>query len=134
MRFPNLIVKLTDEEFESIKAHTAIGARLLSEGHFKFVKLAEIIALFHHERWDGGGYPRGLRAGEIPLEGRIVAIADGFDALTHERPYKKAWTIQEAQSEIQKQGGRQFDPRVVEAFLRAQAAAISQITASKSVP
>ena len=109
--------KLTDEEFDIIKGHAAIGARLLSNGHSEFVQLAEIIALSHHERWDGRGYPQKLEAEAIPLEGRIVAIADVFDALTHERPYKKAWPAEEAQDEIDRQSGQQFDPRVVAAFL-----------------
>jgi len=81
--------KLTDEEFDIIKGHAAIGARLLANGHSEFVQLAEVIALSHHERWDGRGYPQRLEAEAIPLEGRIVAIADVFDALTNERPYKK---------------------------------------------
>ena len=108
--------KLTPEEFDIIKTHTTIGARLLSGGRSDFVRTAETIALSHHERWDGSGYPQGLAGENIPIEGRIVAITDVFDALTHERPYKKAWTIQDAQSEIQSQSARQFDPRVVEAF------------------
>jgi len=110
--------KLSDEEFDTIKGHAAIGARLLAEGRSSFVNIAEIIALSHHERWDGRGYPRGLREEEIPLEGRIVAIADVFDALTHERPYKKAWPSEAAREEIERQSGKQFDPRVVEAFLQ----------------
>ena len=110
--------KLTDEEFDIIKGHAAIGARLLSNGHSEFVQLAEIIAHSHHERWDGRGYPQKLKEEEIPLEGRIVAIADVFDALTNERPYKKAWPVEEARAEIEAQSGKQFDPRVVEAFLQ----------------
>ncbi len=110
--------KLTEEEFEIIKSHTAIGARLLAGGHSDFVKTAETIAISHHERWDGNGYPQRLKAEEIPLEGRIVAVTDVFDALTHERPYKKAWPVEEARAEIEKQSGKQFDPRVVEAFLQ----------------
>jgi len=109
--------KLTDEEFETIKEHAAIGARLLTNGHSKLVQLAEIIAHSHHERWDGRGYPQKLKEEEIPIEGRIVAIADVFDALTNERPYKKAWPVGEAQSEIEKQSGKQFDPRVAAALL-----------------
>ncbi len=110
--------KLTDEEFETIKTHAALGARLLAEGHSSFVNMAEIIARSHHERWDGRGYPQGLKEEEIPIEGRIVAIADVFDALTHERPYKKAWPVEEALAEIERQSGKQFDPRIVEAFLQ----------------
>jgi len=112
---------LTDEEFATMKTHTTIGMTLLSNGHSTLVKLAEQIALCHHERWDGTGYPRGLKGEATPREGRIVAIADVFDALTHARPYKKAWTVREALAEITNQSGRQFDPRVVEAFLKVQA-------------
>ena len=108
--------KLTPEEFAIIKTHTTIGARLLSGGRSDFVRLAETIALCHHERWDGNGYPQGLAGENIPIEGRIVAITDVFDALTHERPYKKAWTIEDARTEILSQSAKQFDPRVVEAF------------------
>jgi putative two-component system response regulator len=110
--------KLTDQEFDIIKGHAAIGARLLANGHSDLVRVAGIIAHSHHERWDGRGYPRKLEAEAIPLQGRIVAVADVFDALTHDRPYKKAWPVEEAQSEIEKQSGKQFDPRVVEAFLQ----------------
>jgi putative two-component system response regulator len=108
--------KLTDAEFEQIKTHTTIGARILLGSRGPVLRLAERIALTHHERWDGRGYPEGLSGEEIPLEGRIVAVADVFDALTHERPYKQAWPVQEAVAEVVSQAGRQFDPRVVDAF------------------
>ena len=100
-----------------MKTHAALGAKMLSGGRFPLLQLAEQIALTHHERWDGSGYI-GLREEAIPIAGRIVTVADVFDALTSERPYKKAWTIDEALAEIQHQNGRQFDPRVVEAFMR----------------
>jgi putative two-component system response regulator len=109
--------KLTPQEFESMKTHTKIGAQMLSGGRFPLLQLAEQIALTHHERWDGSGYI-GLHEEAIPIAGRIVTVADVFDALTSERPYKKAWPINEAVEEIQRQSGRQFDPRVVEAFLK----------------
>src|SRR6266487_3617120 len=109
--------KLTSEEFETMKTHAALGAKMLSGGRFPLLQLAEQIALTHHERWDGSGYI-GLREEAIPIAGRIVTVADVFDALTSERPYKKAWTIDEALAEIQYQNRRQFDPRVVEAFMR----------------
>ena len=112
--------RLTPEEFDIMKTHTVIGANVLANGRSELVKMAEVIALSHHERWDGAGYPHGLKGEEIPLEGRIVAIADVFDALTHERPYKKAWPVEEAIAEIQSQAGRQFDPRVITAFLEVQ--------------
>lgn len=109
--------KLTAEELERMKEHAALGAKMLSGGQFSLLQLAEQIALTHHERWDGTGY-MGLQGEAIPMAGRIVAVADVFDALTSERPYKKAWPIEEAIEEILRQSGRQFDPRVVEAFLK----------------
>jgi putative two-component system response regulator len=109
--------KLTPAEFEVVKQHTVIGARILSGGKFPLLQLAEEIALSHHERWDGAGYA-GLRGTEVPLAGRIVAVADVFDALTQQRPYKPAWPVAEAIGEIDRQRGRQFDPAIVDAFLR----------------
>lgn len=108
--------KLTDEEFEQMKAHTTIGAEILSGSSSSLLRMAESIALTHHEHCDGRGYPNGLAGKQIPLPGRIVAVADVFDALTHERPYKHAWAIKEAVAEIFHQGGRHFDPAVVHAF------------------
>lgn len=108
--------KLTDQEFAVIKTHAVIGAEILAGSHSPLLRLAEQIALTHHERWDGRGYPAGLRGEQIPLAGRIVAVADVFDALTHERPYKQAWSLSAAVNEILEQAGRQFDPRVVAAF------------------
>ena len=87
---------LTDDEREIINTHTLQGAKMLENGHSELVRLAHVIALTHHERWDGQGYPRGIRGREIPMVGRIVALTDVFDALTHPRPYKNAWTITEA--------------------------------------
>ena len=112
--------KLTAEEFEQIKTHTTIGAEILSRSQSPLLRLAELIALTHHERWDGRGYPCGLAGEEIPLPGRIAAVADVFDALTHERPYKKAWPVQEAVDAILTEAGRQFDPAVVSAFSALQ--------------
>jgi putative two-component system response regulator len=109
--------RLTPEEFATMKAHASIGANLLSGGQSELVKLAEIIAGTHHERWDGSGYPQGLRGEEIPLCGRIVALADVFDALSNERPYKPAWPLSEVVAEIRGQSGRQFDPQLVSIFL-----------------
>lgn len=108
--------KLTPEEFERVKKHAAAGAAILSGSTYDVLCLAEEIALTHHEWWDGSGYPAGLRGEAIPLSGRIVALADVFDALTHTRPYKQAWPIADAVSEIERLRGRQFDPKVVEAF------------------
>ena len=114
------IGKLTPAEFELVKQHTVIGARILSGGKFPLLRLAEDIAYSHHERWDGEGYA-GLRKTDIPLAGRIVAVADVFDALTQQRPYKPAWPVGDAIAEIDRQRERQFDPGVVEAFLRVMA-------------
>ena len=110
--------RLTEEEFERIKTHTTIGAEILSGSGSPLLRMAEQIAITHHERWDGGGYPCGLAGEGIPLAGRIVAVADVFDALTHQRPYKSAWTVTEAVAEISHQARRQFDPDVVNAFLK----------------
>jgi putative two-component system response regulator len=109
--------KLTAEEFEVMKTHTVIGSSILSGSRSPALQMAEVIALTHHERWDGTGYAR-LKGETIPLEGRIVAVADVFDALTHVRPYKPAWPTDEALQEIAHQSGRHFDPRIVEAFMQ----------------
>jgi putative two-component system response regulator len=107
---------LTGAERERMRTHTTIGAEILSGSETPVLRMAEEIALTHHERWDGDGYPQRLQGDEIPLASQIVAVADVFDALTHDRPYKPAWPVQEAVDEIRDQAGRQFDPRVVEAF------------------
>ena len=109
--------KLSAEEWQMMKEHTEMGARILGEGTFPVLQMAQEISLTHHERWDGEGYPNGIAGEEIPMVGRIVAVADVFDALTHERPYKKAWPAGEALKEIQRCRGSQFDPRVVDAFM-----------------
>jgi putative two-component system response regulator len=107
---------LTRSEFALIKAHATIGGQILSGGGTPLLRVAADIALTHHERWDGTGYPHGLTAEEIPLPGRITSVADVFDALTHDRPYKQAWPLTLAVAEIVEQAGRQFDPDVVQAF------------------
>ncbi|MDQ2675299.1 MAG: HD domain-containing protein [Actinomycetota bacterium] len=109
---------LTEDEFEVMKTHVEIGAKILAQGRFPVLNVARTIALSHHERWDGTGYPYGLGGEDIPLVGRITAVADVFDALTHARPYKPAWTIAAAVKEILAQAGKQLDPEVVAAFLR----------------
>jgi putative two-component system response regulator len=109
--------KLTDEEFEVIKGHTTIGARILSGSHFPLLQLAEEIALTHHERWDGKGYSPGLAGEDIPISARILAVADTYDAMTHDRPYRSALPAEAAREEIAREGGRQFDPKVVDAFM-----------------
>jgi len=103
-------------EFETMKTHTTIGAELLSGSSIPLLTVGREIALSHHERWDGTGYPSGLRGRAIPVAGRVVAVADVFDALTHPRPYKRAWDEREALAEIERQGGRQFDPAIAAAF------------------
>jgi PAS domain S-box-containing protein/putative nucleotidyltransferase with HDIG domain len=108
---------LTDAERSEMQTHAEIGARLLGGSNSPVLEMASTIAASHHERWDGGGYPAGLSGESIPLWGRIVAVADVFDALTHDRPYKRAWPAARAIGEIRRQSGRHFDPRVVEAFL-----------------
>jgi putative two-component system response regulator len=108
--------KLTAEEFEQVKAHTLIGAKILSGSETPVLRVAEMTAWTHHERWGGGGYPRGLRGEDIPLAGRIVAVADVFDVLTHARPYKEAWPVGRSVAEILSGRGQQFDPAVVDAF------------------
>jgi putative two-component system response regulator len=106
------------EEREEMRAHAALGAQILSGGRSPLMKMAEMISACHHERWDGLGYPRGLKGEEIPLPARIVAVADAFDALTHVRPYKEAWTVQQAMAELELERGTQFDPQVVDALYR----------------
>ena len=108
--------RLTPEEFDTMKAHCRIGQAILSRHSTPLLQLASSIAISHHERWDGTGYPAGLAGEDIPIEGRMVAIADVFDALTHARPYKEPWPVEQAVSEIQSQSGRQFDPHLVDTF------------------
>lgn len=116
----NILLKpgpLTDRERELMKRHTVIGARLVSRSSAPTLQMAEQIAATHHEKWDGTGYGVGLSGTDIPIAGRIVAVTDVFDALTHERPYKEAWSAADALEEIKSQRGKQFDPSVVDAFL-----------------
>lgn len=109
--------KLDAEEWEIMQTHTKIGAEILSGGDTELLEQARIIALTHHEKWDGSGYPEGLKGEAIPLEGRIVALADVFDALTSERPYKKAWPVEKAVEYIKEMSGSQFDPNLVDIFI-----------------
>lgn len=111
--------KLTPEEFDIIKEHPAIGAHILSGSDSPLIKLAEIVAYTHHEKWDGTGYPRGLKGEAIPIEGRIASIADVFDALTAIRPYKKAWDVNEAADFILKNSSTHFDPELAYLFTQA---------------
>jgi putative two-component system response regulator len=107
---------LSDREFEVMKTHVAIGALILSGSRSPIMQMAEQIVLTHHEWWDGSGYPNGLKGEEIPLVGRIVAVADALDSLTQERPYKHALSAEDALEEIKKRSGSQFDPAVVDAL------------------
>jgi putative two-component system response regulator len=109
---------LTGADWEQVRTHPVVGAAILAGSTSEVLQLAEEIALTHHEWWDGSGYPAGLRGKRIPLSGRIVTLADTFDALTHDRPYKAAWSIERAIAEIQRLCGSKFDPEVVRAFNR----------------
>jgi putative two-component system response regulator len=108
---------LDEDEWEVMKKHPVIGAEILRSSDAEFIQLAETIALTHHEKWDGSGYPQGLRGSEIPLAGRITAIADVFDALTSRRPYRGALSVEESLEIIRQSRGSHFDPDVVDAFL-----------------
>jgi len=108
---------LTAEEFSVMRTHAEIGFELLKGSESAVLQTAASIAISHHEKYDGGGYPFGLAGDAIPLFGRIVAIADVFDALTSERPYKKAWPIEQAAAHVRAGSGRHFDPQCVEALL-----------------
>lgn len=118
--------RLTPDEIVVMRQHVPVGEDILSDGTSDLVRIAARIAASHHERWDGSGYPRGLAGTDIPIEGRIAAVADVFDALCSPRPYKPAWPLQSARREIQQGAGTQFDPACVAAFER-QWAAISKI-------
>lgn len=109
--------QLTDKERRIMMTHAANGARILSESELPVMQLASTIAHSHHERWDGGGYPRGLEGEDIPLVGRIVAAADTFEAITHDRPFREAESAERALEEIRRESGSQFDPRVVDALV-----------------
>ena len=112
--------KLDPEEWEIIKQHSILGAQILVGSDAESLKLAEVIALTHHEKWDGSGYPKNLKGSDIPLLGRITAIADVFDALTSKRPYKEPFSLEKAFSIIKEGRGSHFDPQVVDAFLAVE--------------
>jgi len=113
---------LTSAERKVMQSHTTIGAAMLAGGRSRLVQTAEAIARSHHERWDGKGYPNGLSGEQIAIEARVVAVADFLDALTHDRPYRKAWSVEKTIAAIVAERGRHFDPRVVDALLAIQRA------------
>lgn len=108
---------LTSDELEAMKVHTTVGGEILGRSRSDLLRMSEDIALTHHEWWDGSGYPAGLKGEQIPVAGRIVAVADMFDTLTRSRPWKSPWPLDRALAEIERLRGRQFDPQVVDAFL-----------------
>lgn len=120
--------KLTQEEFDSIKKHTIIGEEILKDSNLSVTSYAKNIVRYHHERWDGGGYPDNLSGEQIPLEARIVAIADVFDALSHDRCYKVAWPVDDCFSFIESNRGLAFDPMVVDAFMKKRDDIVSILT------
>lgn len=109
--------KLTAEEWKIMRQRTVIGARILGDHPSGLLQLAASIALNHHEKWDGSGYPNGLAGEDIPHTARVVAVADVFDALTSVRPYKRAWSVSDAVELLREESGRHFDPEIVTAFL-----------------
>jgi putative two-component system response regulator len=108
--------KLTPQEFKEMQKHTVFGAKILENARAELLRASEMIALTHHEKWDGSGYPRGLKGENIPLSGRIVALADVFDALTTKRCYKPAFSLEESMRIIKESTGHHFDPKIVQAF------------------
>ena len=109
--------KLTNEEFDIMKTHATMGYEILKDAKSKYLNMGATIALTHHEKYNGKGYPYNLKGEDIPIEGRITAIADVFDALVSKRPYKKAWSFDEAIELLQKESGEHFDPQLVELFI-----------------
>jgi putative two-component system response regulator len=117
--------RLSEAEREEIEKHTVYGEEILSGSASRLIQVAREIAGSHHERWDGKGYPRGLKGLEIPISGRITALADVFDALTSKRPYKHAWSLDEARAAIVEARGSHFDPQCVDVFLQNWDAIVS---------
>ncbi|MEZ5509862.1 MAG: two-component system response regulator [Gammaproteobacteria bacterium] len=118
--------KLTAEEYAVMQEHPRIGAEIIGDSDSGLLQLARSVALYHHEKWDGSGYPHRLQGDAIPIEARIVALADVFDALTSKRPYKQAWTVDAALTHIREQAGKHFDPALV-SLLEQQLPAILAI-------
>ncbi len=108
--------KLEADEWETMKTHTEIGSDIIGDHDSDLIRMARTITIVHHEKWDGSGYPNGLKGEDIPIEGRITAICDVFDALTSQRPYKKAWNVDDAIAFINEQAGKHFDPQLLRLF------------------
>ena len=119
----------TDEEFEQMKQHTKMGGRILEGSNSPLIQMAHRIALFHHERWDGRGYPHGLAGDAIPLEGRITAICDAFDAMCSRRVYKEAYPVDMAFGVIESELGKHFDPHLGRLFIEHRAEVLEIKTA-----
>lgn len=129
--------KLTPEEFEKMKEHTLYGGKILKGAKSKILQVAYKMSMYHHEKWNGKGYPKGLKGSEIPLEARIVTVADVFDALCQFRVYKSAWKTQDAYEYILEESGKSFDPRVVAAFKKIYPAIrklYSHISVNQTMP
>jgi putative two-component system response regulator len=109
--------KLDNEELGIMRKHSELGAEILANSTSPLIQLAHSVALYHHEKWDGSGYPFGMKGEDIPIEARIVAVADVFDALLSKRPYKEPWPVEDAVAEIKSQSGSHFDPAVVDAMM-----------------
>jgi putative two-component system response regulator len=110
---------LTESEWTVMQSHTQMGEDIIGEDDSELLRMAKTVAISHHEHWDGSGYPKGLAGEDIPMVGRIVAIADVFDALTSVRPYKESWTVEDAVTYLQEKSGTQFDPKLVPLFVES---------------
>ena len=119
---------LTEQEQRTMRTHVTIGARMLAGGRSALLQTAEHIALSHHERWTGKGYPDGLAGERIPIEARVVGLADSFDALTHNRPFREAWSLQKTLAFVGDESGGLFDPTVVTAFLKLRRAGVDLLS------
>jgi HD-GYP domain-containing protein (c-di-GMP phosphodiesterase class II) len=122
--------KLDADEWEVMKSHAMIGSELLAGSRSPVMQMGELIALTHHERWDGTGYPRGLKGEEIPFGARITAVCDVFDALISQRPYKEPWPLEDALEEIKKDSGGHFDPEIVDVFVSIFSELVSIVDAA----
>ena len=125
--------RLDEKEMAVIRTHAEIGSRILADSPCELIQIGAIIAAAHHERWDGNGYPKGLKGDEIPIVARIVAVADVFDALTTKRPYKEAMPLQAARQFLEDKRGRDFDPACVDAFISCWNDVVSVCTGQKAV-